>query len=66
MAKKEILLLGHENLYKVSRLITEDHLKKAEKIITDLHDTILAFKETYNYGRAIAAPQIDIPHHFCI
>ena len=46
MAKREILLLGHENLYKISRSITEDQLKKAKKIINDLHDTIVAFKET--------------------
>lgn len=59
MAKREILLLGHENLYKISRFLTKDQLKKAKKIITDLHDTIIAFKETYNYGRAIAAPQTD-------
>jgi peptide deformylase len=59
MAKREILLLGHENLYEISRSITEDQIKKAKKIINDLHDTIVAFKETYDYGRAIAAPQID-------
>lgn len=59
MPKKEILLLGNDHLYKVSEAITEDNLSKAKQVIDDLHDTIIAFKEKYGFGRAIAAPQID-------
>jgi len=59
MAKREILLLGNDNLYKVSEEITKDNLDKAKHVVADLHDTIDAFKEKYSYGRAIAAPQID-------
>lgn len=59
MAIKEILLLGNENLYKVSKEITKEELKKAQEIVTDLHDTMMEFKRKYSFGRAIAAPQID-------
>lgn len=62
MAKREILLLGNDNLYTVSETITKDNLMKAKQVVDDLHDTIDAFKERYGYGRAIAAPQIDEPY----
>ena len=62
MAKREILLLGNDKLYKVSEAITRDNLDKAKQIVDDLHDTIDAFREKYGYGRAIAAPQIDEPY----
>lgn len=59
MAKREILLLGNENLYKMSEAITKDNLAKAKQVIEDLHDTIMEFKNKYGFGSAIAAPQID-------
>lgn len=59
MASREILLLGNENLYKISTIIKKDDLDKAKQVVNDLHDTILSFKNKYGFGRAIAAPQID-------
>ncbi len=59
MAVREILLLGNENLYEVSKEISEDGLEKAKQIVEDLHDTMMNFREKYGFGRAIAAPQID-------
>jgi len=59
MAQREILILGNEKLYKKSEMVTQNLLEKASQVVTDLHDTIDAFKEKYGYGRAIAAPQID-------
>lgn len=59
MSVREILLLGNENLYKISEEITEKNLDKAKQVIDDLHDTIIAFKNKYGFGRAISAPQID-------
>ncbi len=59
MAIRRILLLGNENLYKVSKEIAEKDIKKARKIVEDLHDTMMDFREKYGFGRAIAAPQID-------
>lgn len=58
MPEREILLLGNEVLYKVSDEIQQSNLDKAKQVVNDLHDTIVAFKERYGFGRAIAAPQI--------
>ncbi len=58
--KRKILLLGDENLYIVSEEIKKEELNDIEKIVEDLHDTILDFRKTYGVGRAIAAPQIGI------
>ena len=57
MAIREILLLGNESLYNVSREVTED-MDKIIQVVNDLHDTIINFREKYGFGRAIAAPQI--------
>ncbi|HWR19750.1 MAG TPA: peptide deformylase [Clostridia bacterium] len=57
---QEILKLGNPKLYSVC-----DSVLKAEETllpgwITDLHDTLIAYRKTYGAGRAIAAPQIGI------
>ena len=59
MAIREILLLGNEKLYKVCKEVSKDEIVKAEQIVEDLHDTIMDFRKTYGFGRAIAAPQIN-------
>lgn len=59
MTTRNILLLGDENLYKISDHITIDTIDKATQVIDDLHDTIVKFKNEFGFGRAIAAPQID-------
>lgn len=59
MAVREILLLGNENLYKISKEIPRDGLEKAKQIVEDLHNTMMNFREKYGFGRAIAAPQIN-------
>lgn len=59
MSVREILLLGNEHLYEVCKEITADNLEKAKEISEDLHDTMMAFRKKYGFGRAIAAPQID-------
>lgn len=58
MAIRDILLLGDESLYNVSREITRDELDKARQVVANLHDTMVNFREKYGFGRAIAAPQI--------
>ncbi|MFA6941166.1 MAG: peptide deformylase [Clostridiaceae bacterium] len=62
MAVREILLLGNENLYKVSREISKDEIPRAKQITDDLRDTLLSFRKVHGFGRAIAAPQIDEPY----
>lgn len=58
MSVRKILLLGNEELYKVSEMVKKENLKEIKKIIEDLHDTLMDFREKYKAGRAIAAPQI--------
>ncbi len=60
MAVKEILLLGNPKLYKSCTPIKRSEIKEIKKNVKDLHDTLMDFREKYNAGRAIAAPQIGI------
>jgi peptide deformylase len=38
----------------------ESELAQVSAIAHDLHDTMMAFRQKYGYGRAIAAPQIGV------
>ena len=58
MAAREILLLGNPKLFEICEPVQETQLEQIEPIIQDLHDTLMAFREKYDAGRAIAAPQI--------
>ena len=58
--KKEILLLGNPELYKVSKNIKKDELTNIKDIVNNLHDTLIDFRNKYGAGRAIAAPQIGV------
>ena len=59
MAVREILLLGNENLYNISKEILKEEIDKAKHVVSDLHDTMINFRKKYGFGRAIAAPQIN-------
>ncbi len=61
MAAREILLLGDPRLYEIAAPIRSDELGSLQSVITDLHDTLIALRETHGMGRAIAAPQISVP-----
>ncbi len=58
MAVREILRLGNPKLYEISEPIRQEELPSLNPIIKDLHDTMMDFREKYQAGRAIAAPQI--------
>lgn len=58
MAVREILLLGNECLYEVAGALSESDKALAVRVATDLEDTLLDFRKTFGFGRAIAAPQI--------
>ena len=57
---REILLLGNENLYDVSEEVRREELPEILKLREDLKDTVLAYREKYGVGRAIAAPQVGV------
>ena len=58
---KEILLLGDPRLYGISAPLELSDLPALSSTVQDLHDTLFAFRQRYNVGRAIAAPQIAVP-----
>ena len=62
MAERDILLLGNKKLYRMCDEIKETELNKAQQVVHDLHDTLMAFRKRVGFGRAIAAPQIDEPY----
>lgn len=57
---RPILLLGNPQLYEVSEPVLEGEVSSLMPSVSDLHDTLMNFRETYGAGRAIAAPQIGV------
>ena len=57
---RKILLLGDKQLYKVSDEVDKKEIRQIRSSITDLHDTLMNYRDRYGAGRAIAAPQIGI------
>jgi len=60
MAVRDILLLGDPKLYEVCAELRREELDTLPGIVTDLHDTMMDFRERHGAGRAIAAPQIGV------
>jgi peptide deformylase len=60
MAVREILGLGNPSLYEKSAAVAEEEVQGLQSVIEDLHDTMMSFRQVYNAGRAIAAPQIGV------
>lgn len=60
MAIREILLLGNPCLYETSFPVRFGERTNLTAIVSDLHDTLMCFRERYGIGRAIAAPQIGV------
>jgi len=58
MGVREVLRLGNPRLYEASTPVDRGELPALRQVVRDLHDTMMAFREEYNAGRAIAAPQI--------
>ena len=60
MTIRDILLLGNPKLYETCSPVRQDQLVNLESEISDLRDTLLAFRARHGVGRAIAAPQIGV------
>jgi len=60
MAVRTILQLGNPQLYAKSKPVERGELPSVRQIAEDLHDTMMAFRDKYGFGRAIAAPQIGV------
>ncbi|MBW1781713.1 MAG: peptide deformylase [Deltaproteobacteria bacterium] len=60
MAIRRILLLGNPMLYEISEPVLSEEIQHVHGIVSDLHDTLIEFRERHGVGRAIAAPQIGV------
>ena len=60
MAVRQILLLGNPQLYGISESVRHEELQDIHELVSDLHDTLMHFRNRYDAGRAIAAPQIGV------
>jgi peptide deformylase len=57
---KDLLLLGDPRLYKICEPVTIDELPQVKEWIADLHHVMEEIRAKYQFGRAIAAPQLGI------
>ena len=57
---KDLLLLGDFKLYEISKIVLKDELPYVKKWVTDLQNVMDEIRKKYNFGRAIAAPQLGI------
>ena len=56
----DLLLLGNPALYQVSESILKTELSNVAGWVADLHNVMEEIRAKYNFGRAIAAPQLGI------
>lgn len=57
---ENILLLGDPRLYEICKPVTSEEVAELQAVVDKMAACILAFREKYGAGRAIAAPQIGI------
>jgi len=57
---KDIVLLGDKRLYEVCEPIEKSELHFVNEWVTDLDNVMKEIRAKYNFGRAIAAPQLGI------
>lgn len=57
---RKILTLGDPELYEICQEVAEEDRAQLSEWVTDLHDTLMEYRNTYGAGRAVAAPQIGV------
>ena len=57
---KDLLLLGNPLLYQVCEPVKKEELPLVKEWVADLHNVMEEIRTKYNFGRAIAAPQLGI------
>jgi len=57
---KDLLLIGNQKLYLPSQPVLKPELPLVNKWVADLHNVMMEIRVQYNFGRAIAAPQLGI------
>lgn len=56
----DLLLLGDPRLYETCEPVRKEELPLVEEWVQDLDNVMKEIREKYNFGRAIAAPQLGI------
>lgn len=56
----DLLVLGDPRLYEICQEVTKEELPFVKEWVEDLHNVMEEIREKYNFGRAIAAPQLGI------
>jgi peptide deformylase len=57
---QDLLLLGNSKLYEISQPVLQSELAQVREWVADLHNVMEEIRAKYNFGRAIAAPQLGI------
>lgn len=57
---KDLLLLGNPKLYEVCEPVKKEELPMVKEWVADLHNVMEEIRTKYNFGRAIAAPQLGV------
>lgn len=57
---QDLLLLGNPKLYEISQPVLQSELPQVKDWVADLHNVMEEIRAKYNFGRAIAAPQLGI------
>lgn len=57
---KDLRLLGDSKLYEVCEPVKKEELPMLKEWLADLHNVMEEIRAKYNFGRAIAAPQLGI------
>jgi peptide deformylase len=57
---QDLLLLGNPKLYEISEPVLQSELPRVNEWVADLHNVMEEIRMKYNFGRAIAAPQLGI------
>ncbi len=60
MAVRDILLLGNPKFHIACDPVDRSERDDIGDVVTDLHDTLIDFRERHGAGRTIGAPQIDV------
>jgi peptide deformylase len=56
----DLLLLGDPRLYEKCEPVLQSELPLVKDWVADMHNVMQQIRERYNFGRAIAAPQLGI------
>lgn len=56
----DLLLLGDPRLYETCEPVGKEELPLVKEWVADLHNVMQEIRAKYNFGRAIAAPQLGI------